>query len=618
MALISELKRRNVLRVGAAYIALAWLAVQVLDSLAPLFGVGEETARLIVILLAIGLMPVLVVSWLFEFTAEGFKRDRKVDHSSADSKASARRLDRMFMVTLVLAVVYFAVDKFVFDPARDAEMVSEVAEEARDEALLDSYGDRSIAVLPFDDTSADGSQEYLSDGIAEEIINLLAPISEIRVISRSSAFSFKGRNVPLAEIAKQLGVRYVMEGTIRLAGERLRITAQMIDPRTNTALWSENFDRQFGDVFAIQDEIAGQVVSKLEVELTGKAPSSKPVDPQAYALYLRARNLVNKQTLPASREAQRLLEQSINIDGQHAAAWVLFATIYRQLTYFEKWSMPEYALKAREALENALKADPNNTKAKAQLAALSFKAITSWAGEAQARAYAMSLEPGDPEFNANVSVLLRNLGVPAKAVEYAEYAAQRDPLSARLLRTLMLTQFAAGNIDEAIAANKQMREITGGQGGLWYLGMMHLENGDTELASEAFDTWAQSQGEDNMMAVHGHAMIHLARGEQAEFEHKLEQLQGIPDSDWPVAITLAKAGMHDEAMDKIEVMVNPPNDFGPLALNTSPMFTALHDHPRWEEVLRKRGSHPDQIAEMGIDQYFPGPGQPPTISVDAP
>ena len=214
-------------------------------------------------------------------------REGDVDHEAPASRDSARRLDRIIIGVLAVAVVYFAVDKFVFDPARDAEIVEEAAEQARDEALLGSFGDRSIAVMPF---------------------------ADLRVISRSSAFSFKGQGLPVGEIAERLNVRYVMEGSVRRAGDALRITAQMIDARTDTQLWSENFDRQFGDIFAIQDEIAAEVVGKLEIELTGAMPSSTVVDPEAYALYLQAKEQLNLQTSTAAQQAERLLEQSLAID----------------------------------------------------------------------------------------------------------------------------------------------------------------------------------------------------------------------------------------------------------------------------------------------------------------
>ena len=334
MSVYAELKRRNVIRVGTAYVAFSWLVIQVLETLLPIFGISEATARIIVIILAIGLLPVLVLSWLFELTPEGLKREGEVDHASSASVDATRRLDRVVIVLLGAAVVYFAFDKFVLDPARDVEIVEEAMEQAQDNALLSSYGEHSVAVMAFSDLSANGDQEYFSDGIAEEIINLLSRIRNLRVIARSSAFSFKGQNLAASEIAERLNVRYVMEGSIRRAGDRLRITTTMIDASTDTQLWSENFDRDFGDIFAIQDEIAGEVVDMLEMQISGKLPSVNRVDPESYSLYLQARYALNSHHGEAVTEADRLLDRALEIDPGNVAAWVLYPTAYSLLDYW--------------------------------------------------------------------------------------------------------------------------------------------------------------------------------------------------------------------------------------------------------------------------------------------
>ncbi len=211
MSLFAELKRRNVLRVGAAYVALSWLIIQVIEALFPMFGLSDAAARVIVILLAIGLVPALICAWVFELTPDGFRRDSEIDHASRDSRKLARRLDRLIIVVLVIALGYFAVDKFVIDPARDQAREEEVAREARTDALVESYGDYSIAVLPFEDMSPEGDQEYFSDGISEELLNLLARIPELRVISRSSAFSFKGQDIHIPTVAEKLNVAICRE-----------------------------------------------------------------------------------------------------------------------------------------------------------------------------------------------------------------------------------------------------------------------------------------------------------------------------------------------------------------------------------------------------------------------
>jgi len=229
MSFFSELKRRNVLRVGAAYVVASWLVIQVVETIFPAFGFGEAAVRIATISLAIGLIPVLIFAWAFELTPEGLKKEKDVDRAQSITPKTGKKLDRMIMVVLALALGYFAFDKFLLDPQRkaalrqqQAEQLAVVAEEAlqegRSQALVESYGDNSIAVLAFQDMSPDQDQEYMSDGIAEELLNLLASIPELRVISRSSSFRYKGKDVSLTDISKELNVAHVLEGSVRKKG----------------------------------------------------------------------------------------------------------------------------------------------------------------------------------------------------------------------------------------------------------------------------------------------------------------------------------------------------------------------------------------------------------------
>jgi adenylate cyclase len=617
MSLITELRRRNVIRVAMAYVALAWLVVQVLDSLAPLFGMGEATARLIVVLMAIGLVPVLVVSWLFELTPGGFKRERDVDHDAAASRAAARRLDRAIIGVLALAVIYFAVDKFVIDPGRDARLVTEAVEQARDEALVESYGERSIAVLPFVDASADGDQEYMADGVAEEIINLLSMIRDIRVISRSSSFAFKGQQTSLAEVAQRLNVRYIMDGSVRRAGDRLRISAQMIDPRTDTALWSENYDRPFGDVFAIQDEIAAMVVDKLEIELTGAMPTRRVVDAEAYALYLRARELVNLQNWTATQEAEEFLEQSLAIDDQHPEAWLLYWRLNGQKIGFADWTWPEWALETRHAVEMALKVDPNHTKARAYLARLSFAAMSTFEGEAQATAYGMSLEPLDPDFNAAVGGYFRSIGYPERGVPYLQYATDRDPLSAAYWRGLMACYLYSRKPKEGLGAFRRLHDIVGKTGGFWNKGMLHLLDGDPDASLAAFTAWREAQP-NSPHGLHGLVLAHNALGNDSARDAALAELEQVAPESVLVISAYAWLDRADDAVDIIESTMNPPRNFGPTPMRSNVLLPGLDEDPRWEELLLRQGTADEQIATWRLDELFPGPGLPPTIPVDPP
>ena len=225
MSLFQELQRRNVIRVATAYAVAAWLIVQVAETTFQPFGLGPDTLRVVIIVLAIGFLPTVISAWVLEWTPQGLKFDKDVDASAPKNAGSGRLLDRAIIVGLTVAVGFFAVDKFVLDPARDDAREQQVADEARSDAVKGFYGDRSIAVLPFVNMSSDPEQEYFADGISEEVLNLLAKIRELRVISRSSAFAFKGQDLEIPDIARRLDVGHVLEGSVRKAGNMVRVTA---------------------------------------------------------------------------------------------------------------------------------------------------------------------------------------------------------------------------------------------------------------------------------------------------------------------------------------------------------------------------------------------------------
>jgi TolB-like protein len=299
MSLYNELKRRNVLRVGAAYIVAGWLIIQVVETIFPAFGFGDAAIRTVVIVLAIAFIPSLILSWVFEITPEGMKREVDVVRDDSTTYITGKRLDRIIMVLLAMALGYFAFDKFVLDPVRDDQIVETAHQEGRSEALVESYGDKSIAVLAFVNMSDDAGNEYFSDGISEEILNLLTKIPELRVISRSSAFSFKGKGTQIPEIAKILNVAHILEGSVRKAGNQVRITAQLIDARSDTHLWSETYDRELANIFAVQDEIAGEIASKLQAALVDPAQTAQPTESEeAYDKFLRGWHFIRQGWAP--------------------------------------------------------------------------------------------------------------------------------------------------------------------------------------------------------------------------------------------------------------------------------------------------------------------------------
>ena len=282
---LAELKRRNVIRVAGLYLAGAWLLVQVTGTVLPFFNAPLSNARTLTIVLAVGFIPALVLAWVFEWTAKGLERDSSREDVVSGEPRSGKGFDRLIMVVLALAIGYFAFDKFVLAPQRQAVVAHEARREGRSDAIKDSFGERSIAVLPFVDMSAAHDQAYLSDGIAEELLNLLARVPQLRVISRSSAFAFRERKDAIPVIARKLDVGYILDGSIRKAGDRVRITVQLIDGRSDTLLWNDTLDLPLDDIFAVQDEIGASVVAQLKIKLLGNpVPKTRRTTLEAYTL----------------------------------------------------------------------------------------------------------------------------------------------------------------------------------------------------------------------------------------------------------------------------------------------------------------------------------------------
>jgi len=616
MSLVSELKRRNVLRVAAAYLALAWLVVQVLDTLAPLFGIGEDLSRLIVIILAIGFVVVVIVSWLFELTPGGFRREQDVDHASQEGRAASKRLDRIIIAILAVAVVYFAFDKFVLDPARDVEIATEAAEHARDAALTGAYGEHSIAVMPFADMSPEKNQEYFSDGIAEEIISLLSRIRNLRVIARSSAFAFKGQGLAMSEIAERLNVRYIMEGSIRRAGDQLRITAAVIDARTETQLWSEKFDRVFDDIFAIQDEIAGEIVDRLEMQIKGELPRVERVKPESYALYLQARHQLTLQGASATAEADRLLGEALAIDPLNTAGWLLYFELDQLKAYWGLSSRDEALDHSRQAVARVLEIDPGNPKALIAERRLQQDAIDTWEGDLEANSFALKLLPTDVTANSAAAAALSRLGQMDRALEYYDYVLGKDPLCVPCLRGYMFTLLSVGQLDAATKACQRYISLTGGSG-TYTLGIIQLLQGQAELALETIE----SSDTFPFVIMQGRALVYWTLEREDEYAAALGELEAaVHDEQWdkyPVrpedflAGVYAWVGRKDEAFGILDALIDPPRSWGPSRWNIDPLFASLHDDPRWISLLEKEGIGPRKIEEFELEKRFPGPGLTP-------
>lgn len=367
MSFLAELRRRNVIRMAGLYLVGAWLVVQVAGTLLPIFHTPDWVLQALVVLLALGYIPALAFSWIFELTPQGLKRDDDVSLEASIAPKTARRMDRMIIVGLLLAFAWVGFDRIALAPRRDAAVVATparappVASETRD-ALIAS--EKSIAVLPFVNMSPDKDNEYFSDGVSEEILNALAKVDDLKVAGRTSSFSFKGTNESLTSIGGALGVAHLLEGSVRKQGDKVRITAQLIRAKDGFHLWSETYDGDLADVFALQERIARSITDELKVVLNGDQQSrlvhAGTSNAEAYALFLQATAIYNRRDYEHMDAAIASLEEAVALDPAFARAQARLAAVH---VIFDNRDAPWMELaerNARKAIElDATLAEPH-------------------------------------------------------------------------------------------------------------------------------------------------------------------------------------------------------------------------------------------------------------------
>jgi adenylate cyclase len=425
---LAEIKRRSVIRVAGLYLTGVWLLLQIADTVLPMLEAPGWIARTLLIVLLIGFVPVIVLAWAFEWTPDGLVRDADATRDGATHARTGKRLDRWIMVLLALALGYFAVDKFLLSPAREQARMQEARAEGRSEAIVAAFGDQSIAVLAFRDMSQERDQGYFSEGIAEQMLNLLTRVQGLRVTSRASAFSFAGKDVDIPTIARKLNVSYVLDGSVRKAGDHIRISAQLIDGRSDTQLWSQTFDRPLQDIFAIQDEIAATVVEQLKIELLGAVPTVRKTKPEALRLYLQSLEAYRNHTPESYEQSRALAREALDIDPDYVDAWNMLSVVYSSLAGLGVLSDEQGYPQAIETARKALAIDPNSADAYAELAQVALTAEDDQQEAARYLQKALTLEPNNTYALGGASILAKSLGRLDLAVRIQQQAVERDPL----------------------------------------------------------------------------------------------------------------------------------------------------------------------------------------------
>ena len=460
--ILAELRRRNVIRMAGLYLITAWLLVQVAETLLPIFATPGWVLQALVVLVALGFVPTLIFSWVFELTPDGLKRDAEVDPARSIAPRTAQRMDRLILAGLAAVVVVVAADRYW--PSTSApEQAPAVAGTASPTAGTDAQETpgveaRSIAVLPFVNMSADPEQEFFSDGLSEEILNLLAQIRDLKVIGRTSSFAFKGRNEDLRTIGDTLGVAYLLEGSVRKAGNDLRITAQLIEVEGGSHLWSQTYDRKLENVFAIQSEIAGAIAEALKVNLVAPGQAAPVAQPAAslpaYELFLHARRLIHGRTRSGIEAARQLLDEALALDPDYAPALAASAQAVllqnNQPAGYGDIPPEQAAALAQPLLDRALALDPKLAEAHAAQGLLFNQQGDSARAEA-ALVKALALNPNLADALHWQAGLLGDAGRLRDQLAVRLRLAGIDPLNVANLLSLNFTLRDSGKLAEAEA-----------------------------------------------------------------------------------------------------------------------------------------------------------------------
>src|SRR5438094_2603147 len=537
----AELKRRNVIRMAGLYLVGAWLLTQVASTVLPMFGAPDWLPRTVVILLAMGFLPTLIFSWIFEMTPEGLKRDEDVPVEQSIAPQTARRMNRMIIAVLVLALGYFVFDKFVLTPRREAALVA-----ARPSAEPKSAANaKSVAVLAFANLSDDKGSEYFSDGISEELLTVLQKIPGLHVAARTSAFSFKGKNATAQEIGQKLGVAHLVEGSMRKAGDMVRIAARLTQANTGEEQWSENYTRNLKDVFAVQTEIAQTIVEQLRGQLTGGAtnPTTKAEiqaevraagkggtkSAEAHESYLQGRFFINRHSEKETDQARVAYEHAVELDPKFALAWAGLAQAHIWYCNFAteggQKGFNNHLTAAHEAVERALILEPDLPEALSARSLIETNFDYNWKGAAETLRRALALAPQDPALLMQAGNLAAARGEKTQSLEFDRRAVALDPVNALAREYLASALSVTGKQEEAraeyaraIELNPSARNSHAGAG-LTYLLEGKFEEAAVAAQKDAAD-WARL------------LIVSCARWAQTR----------IPESDAALAELIANAG----------------------------------------------------------------------------
>jgi TolB-like protein/Flp pilus assembly protein TadD len=600
MSIFQELKRRNVFRVAGAYAVTGWLIIEVAATLEDTLYLPGWVDTVIAVSLLLGFPIVLFLAWAFELTPEGLVRDEEVPEDAPSRNQAKGRLNLLIILVLTLALGYFVTDRFFLDrsPAVDRDVASRDSV-SDSETSGPAQGDLSIAVLPFVNLSPDPDQAYFADGLTEELLNLLARMDSLKVSARTSSFYYKDKldEIPLTEIARQLGVAHLLEGSVRRSGNQLRITAQLIEAGGGFHLWSQTWDRTLDDVFLIQDEISRAVADELYVTLLGAPPQARVVDTRALELTLQGRYLFNRRRTGDLAQALPLFEEAVAIDETTVNAWIGLVPLY--LWLFD----PPRIADARAAVDKAITLDPENPEAWIRQGSVLFEEGRQ-ADAVASLERGLELGPDNPLALAINASMAMNKGDFDRGLAMLRHAVSTDPLHWVNRNFLGNTLIEARRLDEA---RKLLDESLALSQDPTLFAILHarvalLEGKPAEaLEQVAFmpgprpEAWGgDARLTYTAMAQHDLGNEPASRAASDEFLESYAQ-----ESPLEMAFIHAWRNELDEAFDWLDSAASMGLiRFDMAQIMNAPELDAVRADPRWDELLER----------LGAEDFSDGPG----------
>jgi len=578
----AELKRRNVLRAAAFYAASAWLFVQVATQVFPFFHIEEWVVRWIVVAAAIGFPFAILLSWFYEWTPQGLQRESEIPPNEFITRHTGKKLDRWITAILALAVVLLLADRFVLH--KDAET-----------SAAPAVHGRSIAVLPFANLSEDKGNAYFAEGIQDEILTRLAKVADLKVISRTSTQHFKSSPENLPEIAKQLGVAHILEGSVQKASDQVRVNVQLINALTDAHLWADTYDRKLTDIFAVESDIAKTIAETLQAKLTGSEKSSiakvPTTNPEAYELYLKGRFFWNKRTAADLRKAIDYFNQAIEKDPNYALAYAAVAQSWLILPAYGGGSPKECIPPAEAAITKALELDESSSEAHTARGMLLAGYQFDYPAGKKEYERALQLNPNDATAHHwFASDVLGALGESEHEVAEMRRARDLDPLSLVINTNLGAALLRAHRFDEAIAQLRRTVALDNRFGyGRQTLGMALELKGQIPEAIAQYQAAIALDPSPTYLSLLGHVYGTIGRKEEAT--KLLGQIQDTGKSRYvdPYYLAIVHLGLGDReaALTALEKSFEELNGNTLEYIRTDPFLDPLRADPRFEALAEK-------------------------------